>query len=208
MACASPPTRWGSWAGRFGANEGATLWQAQDVAPGTSPFDKGNPFTEEEGFPGKKGAAAVLPEEKEGRIRISMDGVPGAVHICTGPYPQFPTDLQSPFMAALACGQGTSRVEEQVFEARFAAARALRAFGARISIREREAVVEGVRPLMGAQVMAPDLRGGAALAVAGLAAEGETRIGNCRHIERGYEDICRDLSALGARIRWVKEDGT
>ena len=67
MACASPPTRWGSWTGRFGANEGATLWQAQDVAPGTSLFAKGNPFTGKESFPGKKAAAAVLPEEKEGR---------------------------------------------------------------------------------------------------------------------------------------------
>ena len=188
-------------AGTYGAAAAAAGGDV--LLKGVKPSDLREPLR----ILGRMGAQIQL-EEKEGRIRISMDGVPGAAHICTGPYPQFPTDLQSPFMAALACGQGTSRVEEQVFEARFAAARALRAFGARISIREREAVVEGVRPLMGAQVMAPDLRGGAALAVAGLAAEGETRIGNCRHIERGYEDICRDLSALGARIRWVKEDGT
>ena len=111
-------------------------------------------------------------------------------------------------MALLAAAQGISHIEERVFEERFATAEALCAMGARIRISGRRAEVEGVRPLRGASVKAADLRGGAALVAAGLAACGETRISRCGYIERGYEDICRDLSALGAQIRWIKEDGT
>ncbi len=152
--------------------------------------------------------AKLRTEEKAGRIRVSMEEIPRALDIRTGPYPEFPTDLQSPFMALLASGRGVSHIEERVFEGRFATAEALKSMGARIRVRDREAVLEGVHPLTGARVAASDLRGGAALVVAGLAARGETRIAGCLHIERGYEDICRDLAALGARIRWVKEDGT
>ena len=151
--------------------------------------------------------ARIRTEETTGRIQVAMEEIPGCLDIRTGPYPEFPTDLQSPFMALLASGRGISHIEERVFEGRFATAEALNAMGARIRIRDREAVIEGVRPLHGARVEAADLRGGAALAVAGLAASGETCISGCIHIERGYEDICRDLTALGARIRWAKEDG-
>lgn len=151
--------------------------------------------------------ARIRTEETAGRIQVAMEEIPGCLDIRTGPYPEFPTDLQSPFMALLASGRGISHIEERVFEGRFATAEALNAMGARIRIRDREAVIEGVRPLHGARVEAADLRGGAALAVAGLAASGETCISGCIHIERGYEDICRDLTALGARIRWAKEDG-
>ena len=152
-------------------------------------------------------AGARVRREEEGRtIEVTMGKAPWALDLKTGPYPAFPTDLQSPFMAFLAAGQGVSHIEEKVFEGRFATAGALRQMGARITIEGQRATIQGTRPLRGAQVAASDLRGGAALAVAALAAEGETVIGECRHIRRGYEDICRDLSALGARIKGMGED--
>ncbi len=133
---------------------------------------------------------------------------PKGLAITTGPYPGFPTDLQSPFMAFLAAGEGQSVIEERVFEGRFATVKSLEKMGASICTRGRCAVIEGRYPLKEAVVHASDLRGGAALAVAALAAEGRTIIRDCRHIERGYEDICRDLAVLGARIRWVDESCT
>ena len=108
-------------------------------------------------------------------------------------------------MAFLASGTGRSRIREQVFEGRFATVRELKKMGADIRTEERDAVITGVYPLRGGRVTAQDLRGGAALAVAALAAGGVTVIEDCRHIERGYEDICRDLAALGADIRWGDE---
>ncbi len=140
-------------------------------------------------------------------IRIRMKGRPRPVRIRTAPYPGFPTDLQSPMLSLLAVSDGCGQVCETVFEGRFATADQLRRLGARIDIDGNRAKVEGVYPLRGARVEAPDLRGGAALAVAGLAAEGRTEIGGCGHILRGYEDICGDLKALGARIRQLPEDG-
>ncbi|WP_337434344.1 UDP-N-acetylglucosamine 1-carboxyvinyltransferase [Enterocloster sp.] len=143
--------------------------------------------------------------EKEGRIRISSKGPAGPLALKTGPYPEFPTDLQSPFMAFLAAGRGVSRIEERVFEGRFGIAGELEKMGALIRLEGKTAVIYGAGSLKGSAVKAADLRGGAALAVAALAAKGETVIEDCRHIERGYEDICRDLSALGARIQWIGE---
>ena len=153
----------------------------------------------------KQAGAAVRIESCCRQIHITMEGRPRGLDIRTGPYPEFPTDLQSPFMAFLAAGEGRSTIEEKVFEGRFATARALEQMGAFIRTEGRTAVIEGHYPLKGAMVSASDLRGGAALAVAALAAEGETRIRDCVHIERGYEDICRDMAALGADIRWLGE---
>lgn len=150
-------------------------------------------------------AGALIRTDEEGRrIRVVMEGRPSGLTIRTGPYPAFPTDLQSPFMAFLAAGQGSSSIEERVFEGRFATAEALKRMGADIEIQDRTARIRGRYPLRGGEVTAPDLRGGAALAVAALACEGETRIRGCSHIRRGYEDICRDLAALGAGIRWLE----
>ena len=157
---------------------------------------------------GTYGAAVVAVEadEKNRQIRICMGKRPLPLLIKTEPYPGFPTDLQSPFMAFLATAQGTSYIEEQVFEGRFATAKILEQMGAVIRTEDQRAVIEGHYPLKGAAVNACDLRGGAALMVAALAAEGDTFIGECHHIERGYEDICRDMAALGAHIRWVGKD--
>ena len=154
----------------------------------------------------QKAGAAVDADEKNRQIRICMGKRPLPLLIKTEPYPGFPTDLQSPFMAFLATAQGTSYIEEQVFEGRFATAKILEQMGAVIRTEDQRAVIQGHYPLKGAAVNACDLRGGAALMVAALAAEGDTFIGECHHIERGYEDICRDMAALGAHIRWVGKD--
>lgn len=95
-------------------------------------------------------------------------------------------------------------MEENVFEGRFGTVKELQKLGADIIIEENRAVIHGLYPLRGAAVKARDLRGGAALVVAGLASEGVTRITDCSHIERGYEDICRDLGSLGAVIRGME----
>ena len=154
----------------------------------------------------QKAGAAVDADEKNRQIRICMGKRPLPLLIKTEPYPGFPTDLQSPFMAFLATAQGTSYIEEQVFEGRFATAKILEQMGAVIRTEDQRAVIEGHYPLKGAAVNACDLRGGAALMGAAPAAEGDTFIGECHHIERGYEDICRDMVALGAHIRWVGKD--
>ncbi len=139
--------------------------------------------------------------EGEDFISVSMVERPRAVSVETSPYPGFPTDLQSPLLALLCVSQGVGRIRETIFEGRFATVGQLRKLGADIRIQEKTAQVTGSFPLTGGQVEATDLRGGAALVTAGLAAEGETRIGSSYHIFRGYEDICRDLKELGAVIR-------
>lgn len=119
----------------------------------------------------------------------------------TSPHPGFPTDIQSQLMAALSLASGSSRLREQIFEARFGVAEELTKMGADIRIRGREALICGVGHLHGASVRAPELRGGAALVIAGAAAEGKTVLADCHYIYRGYEDICRDMRALGADIK-------
>lgn len=133
-------------------------------------------------------------------IRLQMKERPCGICLKTGPYPEFPTDLQSPFLAAACTAAGESRIEETIFEARFEAARKMRLFGAKILLEDRLARVDGRYPLKPAVVQAPDLRGGAALVLAALAADGMSVILGTEHIERGYEDICRDLCSLGADV--------
>ena len=186
-------------AGTYGAAVVAAGGEA--LLRGICPSDLKVPLEEVQ-----KAGAAVDADEKNRQIRICMGKRPLPLLIKTEPYPGFPTDLQSPFMAFLATAQGTSYIEEQVFEGRFATAKILEQMGAVIRTEDQRAVIEGHYPLKGAAVNACDLRGGAALMVAALAAEGDTFIGECHHIERGYEDICRDMAALGAHIRWVGKD--
>ena len=116
----------------------------------------------------------------------------------TAPYPGFPTDAQAVLMAALLRSRGATVFEENIFENRYRHVGELTRMGAEIRVSGRVAVVTGVERLHGAPVRCTDLRGGAALCVAALAAEGETRISQICHIDRGYEDIARDLRALGA----------
>lgn len=133
-------------------------------------------------------------EPVEQGIWVSMRGRPRPVQIETGPYPEFPTDMQSVMMAAAALADGTSHIRENVFENRFCVAKELQKLGAHIIIEDKFAQVSGVEALKGTSVMAEDLRGGAALAAACLAAEGTSLLGGYEHIRRGYEDICRDLA--------------
>lgn len=121
-------------------------------------------------------------------------------YLKTEVYDGFPTDLQSPIMAAMAVAHGDSVLEETIFENRFRIVDELRKMGADIRTEKNKAYISGIERLKGAVVEAEELRGGAALVVAGLEAEGETVIKNRHFIERGYEDICRDLRNLGADI--------
>lgn len=118
----------------------------------------------------------------------------------TMPYPGFPTDAQAPLMAALTIARGSSMFVENIFEARYKHAGELLRMGADIKIEGRVAVIEGVERLHSATVYCTDLRGGAALAVAALTADGITELCDIRHIDRGYADFARGLDALGARI--------
>ena len=119
------------------------------------------------------------------------------------PYPGFPTDMQPQIVAVLALAKGTSLVTESVWDNRFKYVDELKRLGARIHVDGRLAIVEGVEKFIGAPVVSPDLRAGAALVVAALAAEGTTEIEQVQFIERGYEDIVGKLRALGADIRMV-----
>ncbi|MCI8631223.1 MAG: UDP-N-acetylglucosamine 1-carboxyvinyltransferase [Firmicutes bacterium] len=128
-----------------------------------------------------------------------------ATDIKTLPYPGFPTDMQSIFMAFLATTEGTSNVIETVFENRFMHVSELERMGAKIKTEDRKATIEGPNVLKGAKVLATDLRAGAAVVLAGLAAEGETEVSEIYHIERGYENFIDKFRALGADIERVEE---
>ena len=143
----------------------------------------------------------IVSDDK--RVVLQSSGTLRAVSpVRTAPYPGFPTDAQAIWMAALLKSSGATVFIENIFENRYRHVDELRRMGAEISVADRVAVVTGVECLHGARVRATDLRGGAALMVAALAAEGESVIGDTHHIRRGYEDPVRDLSALGARIAW------
>ena len=134
-------------------------------------------------------------------ILVEMNRRPVPVSFATGPYPAFSTDLQPVMMAAAAVAEGKSHIRETVFENRFSCAKELRKLGAHIIIEGRNAQIEGRFPLSGGRVYAADLRGGAALVTAALASWQPVTVDDrCGHIQRGYEDICRDLQGAGARI--------
>lgn len=144
--------------------------------------------------------SGVYVEEGEGYVRVSGDGGLLPTDIKTMPYPGFPTDMQPQFMAMLVLAGGTSVITETVFENRFMHVNELKRMGARIKVSGRTVIVQGVEKLTGAKVKATDLRAGAALTIAGLAAEGTTEIGNVYHIDRGYEKFVEKLKGLGAEI--------
>ncbi len=126
----------------------------------------------------------------------------------TMPYPGFPTDVQAPLTAMLSVADGTSVVVENIFECRYKYVSELVRLGAKINVEGRTAVIEGVEYLTGAPVLAPDLRGGFALVIAGLCARGETVVSGVEHIDRGYEKPEFILRKLGADIKRIKDDGT
>ena len=136
------------------------------------------------------------------RITLDMRGRrPRAIDIVTAPHPGFPTDMQAQFMALNCIADGTGIINETIFENRFMHVQELLRLGADIRVDSHTAVVRGVERLSGAPVMATDLRASASLILAGLAADGETRIDRIYHLDRGYEAIERKLAGLGAKIR-------
>ncbi len=136
-------------------------------------------------------------------IRVNAGAITGGTEILTAPYPGFPTDLQPQAVAFLCTAPGTSVVEESIFNARFSYVNELARMGAdvRVSMESNTAVVKGVAQLSGAPVEAPDIRAGAALVVAGLAAHGETEIIGLEYIDRGYERLEEMLSDLGGQVQ-------
>lgn len=143
--------------------------------------------------------------ECEGGVRVIGNGRLRAVDIKTMPYPGFPTDLQAQMMALLCTAEGTSVLEEKIFENRFMHAPELIRMGAKIDVHGGTATVQGVDRLRGAPVMATDLRASVSLILAGLAAEGETIVSRVYHLDRGYEHVVRKLESVGAKIERVKE---
>ena len=144
----------------------------------------------------------------EQRITIRRDGpLQGVRPIRTAPYPGFPTDAQPPVMAALCRSRGTTVFVENMFESRYRHVDELCRMGARIRVEGRVAVVCGVERLHGAPLRAADLRGGAALVVAALGAEGVSRIEGLSHIDRGYHGLEETLRGMGAQIRRLEDGG-
>ncbi len=151
-------------------------------------------------------AAGVGIAETDAGLKVSRrNGRVSAVDVVTAPHPGFPTDLQAQMMALLTLADGTSRLEERIFENRFMHAPELVRMGARIEVHGGTATVTGVETLRGAPVMATDLRASVSLILAGLAAEGETTVARVYHLDRGYERVEEKLSACGARIERVRE---
>lgn len=143
------------------------------------------------------------------RVRVVAKRRPNPIELIrTQPYPGFPTDMQSQLMSVLCKADGVSTIHEQIFEYRFHNVNELRKMGASIELdnESNKATIYGVKSLHGALVKAHDLRGGAALVIAGLAAEGTTVVTEADSIERGYEDICRDLGVLGAKLRYCSDN--
>ncbi len=141
-------------------------------------------------------------------IEVKRTGALSAVErIQTAPHPGFPTDLQAPFMSLMTVAQGVSVISETIFEDRFQHVSELQRMGASIKVDIRTAFIRGKKELTGAVVEATDLRAGAALALAGLAAEGTTILERVHHIDRGYEGFEIQLRELGANIRRVREIG-
>lgn len=149
----------------------------------------------------------VEVEELDDALRLRRTGPMGRVNVKTMPYPGFPTDMQPQIAAALCVAQGTSVLTEGVWDNRYRYVDEFRRMGARIQVDGKVAVIEGVDHLTGAPVHACDLRAGAAMVIAGLAAQGTTEIDGIHHIERGYETIVEKLAAVGADIRIVHLPG-
>ena len=147
----------------------------------------------------------VEVEEKEDTLLVRRTERLQKANIKTLPYPGFPTDMQPQITACLSLAEGTSLVTEGVWSSRYRYVDELKRMGANIQVDDKTAVVEGVDHLTGAPIQAYDLRAGAALVIAALAAQGRSEISNVQYIERGYEDIVSKLRAIGADIRAVEE---
>jgi UDP-N-acetylglucosamine 1-carboxyvinyltransferase len=152
----------------------------------------------------KLDAAGITVEETERGLKVKRkNGRVSAVDVTTEPFPGFPTDLQAQMMALLCTAQGTSVLEEKIFENRFMHAPELIRMGAKIEVHGGHATVTGVEKLKGARVMATDLRASVSLILAAMAAEGETVVSRVYHLDRGYERVEEKLGACGAHIERI-----
>lgn len=158
-----------------------------------------------ESFAAKLDAAGISVSETEKGLKVTRkNGRVTAVDVVTEPFPGFPTDLQAQMMALMCTAEGTSVLEERIFENRFMHAPELVRMGAEIEVHGGTATVTGVDRLKGAPVMATDLRASVSLILAGLAADGETTVSRVYHLDRGYEHVVRKLEGVGARIERIK----
>jgi len=183
--------------------EAGTFMVAVAVTEGDIEIENINPLHLEI-FISKLRAIGVDIKEYDHRVRCSGNGEYSSTDIATLPYPGFPTDLQAPIIVLLSLARGHSIVTENVFENRFGFVDELNRLGASVRVSGHHAVVHGERRFEGTVVEAPDLRAGAALVLAGLAASGTTEVGRIGHIERGYEDFDYKLQALGADIQRIE----
>jgi len=147
-----------------------------------------------------------IVQEYDDAVRVIGNAEIKNTHVKTLPYPGYPTDMQPQIVIALALAKGTSIVTESIFENRFKYVDELSRMGGKIKVEGNTAIIDGVEKLTGAQINAPDLRAGAALVLAGLAAEGFTTIDDIMYIQRGYEDFEKKLQGLGANIAKVKSE--
>ncbi|MDD3030870.1 MAG: UDP-N-acetylglucosamine 1-carboxyvinyltransferase [Atribacterota bacterium] len=180
--------------------EGGTYMVAAAITGGNVEIKNVNPYYLKSCTVKLEEAGLDVQVKKDSIFVSCPDGIK-SVDIKTMPFPGFPTDMQAQFMALMTIANGTSVITENVFESRFAHAGDLRRMGADIKIEGRNSIVKGVKKLSAAPVMASDLRGGAALVLAALVAEGITEISRIYHIDRGYVKLEEKLKALGANIK-------
>lgn len=183
--------------------ETATFLCAVAAVGGDVTLRKARTDTLDVAFDKLREAGAILTSADDW-IRVQMSSRPKAVSFRTTEYPGFPTDMQAQFMAMNCIADGSSRVIETIFENRFMHVQEMNRLGASITIEGHTAIVNGVEKLVGAPVMATDLRASASLVIAALAAEGETLIDRIYHLDRGYDRMEVKLSAVGAHIQRVK----
>ncbi len=145
-------------------------------------------------------------EESDDAVRVVASKPLGHTHVKTLPYPGFPTDMQPQIAVTLGLSMGTSIVTESIFENRFKYVDELTRMGANIKVEGNTAIIDGVKKYTGASITVPDLRAGAALVIAGLAAEGITTVDDIKFIQRGYEDFHLKLKMLGAQIEMVNTE--
>ena len=148
-------------------------------------------------------AAGVRIESEGQDVRVRREGDLRATNLTTAPHPGFPTDMQAQFLMLMCLARGESLITETIFENRFMHVPELQRMGASIVVRGNTAVVQGVKKLYGASVMATDLRASASLVLAGLVAEDETEVRRVYHLDRGYEKIEEKLGGLGGDVTRV-----
>ena len=183
--------------------EAGTYMIAAAMMPGGDVLVEGAEMADLEPLVLKMRAAGVEISAEGRAIRVVRKGALRPVNVTTAPHPGFPTDMQAQFLVLMSRAEGESVITETIFENRFMHVPELARMGANVTLRGNTAVVQGVRKLYGASVMATDLRASASLIIAGLVSEGETEVRRVYHLDRGYEHIEAKLGGLGAEIRRV-----